>query len=159
MTNDVGTTQVTLPSDVEIRLTRVFDAPAARVWAAHTEPALLRQWQLGPEGWTMPVCEIDLRPGGAWRCVWRSTEGQGEFQIGGEYREIEAPHRLVQTEGMDDGPKGLTTTVLTELDGRTLMTVTMIFPSKELRDQVHATGMADGASASYDRLDQLLPGA
>jgi uncharacterized protein YndB with AHSA1/START domain len=156
MTSDLGTTQVSKPSDVEIRMSRVFAAPAHLVWAAHTEPELIQQWQLGPDGWAMPICQVDLRPGGRWRCVWRSTQGQGEFELGGEYLQIEAPHRLVQTEGLGDGPKGVTTTVLTELDGQTLLTVTMTFPSQQLRDEVLATGMADGASISYDRLDQFL---
>lgn len=150
------TTTVTMPSDVEIEMTRIFDAPLALVFATHTEPEHLRRWQLGPDGWTMPICEIDLRVGGAWRSVWRSTEGRGEFQISGEFLEVDAPHRLVQTERMGDGPQSVSTLVFSEHDGRTLLTTTMRFPTRELRDEVLATGMTDGAAVSYDRLDTHL---
>lgn len=156
MTSDVGTTTVTMPSDHEIRMTRVFEAPQALVFAVHTEPEHVARWQLGPDGWSMPLCEIDLRPGGAWKFVWRNDETGDEFDLNGEYLEVESPRRLVQTEGMGDGPKGVTTLVLTEEEGRTRLTATMRFPSREMRDEVAATGMADGASISYDRLEKLL---
>src|ERR687885_209634 len=96
--NKVGSTTFTMPSDAEIVATRVFDAPRRLVWEAHTSPEHVPHWMLGPEGWTMPVCEIDLRPGGAWHFVWRRADGTEEFEMRGEYREIVPPERLVYTE-------------------------------------------------------------
>src|SRR5829696_3261798 len=118
--NKVGATTYTTPSDREVVATRVFDAPRRLVWEAWTTPAHLQQWMLGPEdGWTMPVCEIDLRPGGAQRFVWRKADG-AEMEIRGVYREVTPPERLVFTESWGgDWPEALNTLVLTEEEGRT----------------------------------------
>jgi uncharacterized protein YndB with AHSA1/START domain len=152
---------ITTPSDREIRVTRVFDAPRALVFDAHTRPELVRRWMLGPDGWSMPVCEIDLRPGGGYRHVWRSDADGSEFGFRGEYREIVAPERIVHTERFDgteagDDTDALCTLVLTEADRRTTLTYTMRYPSREVRDQALASGMTDGMAASYDRLESVL---
>ncbi|HET9674775.1 MAG TPA: SRPBCC family protein [Gaiellaceae bacterium] len=154
--NSVGETTFTTPSDREIAMTRVFDAPRALVWEVHTKAEHLSQWMLGPEGWTMPVCEIDLRPGGAWRFVWRRSEGS-EMEMKGAYQEIVPPERLVSTESWgEDWPETLNTLVLSEDDGRTTLSSTVLYPSKEARDAALETGMKDGASVSFDRLADYL---
>jgi uncharacterized protein YndB with AHSA1/START domain len=154
--NKVGTTTFTTPSDRELVATRVFDAPRTLVWAAHTDPKHVSQWLLGPEGWTMPVCEIDLRPGGAWHWVWRGPDGT-EMEMRGVYREVTPPERLVNTEEWGgDWPETLTTLVLTEEDGKTTISTTVLYPSKEAREAAIGTGMKEGWSASYDRLDEYL---
>jgi uncharacterized protein YndB with AHSA1/START domain len=150
--NKVGTTTFTTPSDREIVMARVFDAPRTLVWEAWTNPEHVPHWMLGPEGWTMPVCEIDLRPGGAWHFVWRRSDGT-EMEMRGEYREITPPERLVSTESWGgDWPETLNTLILTEDDGKTTMTQTVLYPSTEARDAALETGMKEGASESFDRL-------
>ena len=151
-----GTTTFTTPSDREVVATRLFDAPRELVWKAYTEPEHLRQWMLGPEGWTMPVCEVDLRPGGAYRYVWRKDDGT-ELTITGVHKEVEPPERLVATESWgEDWPEALNTLVFDEEDGRTTLTVTVLYPSQEARDAALATGMTDGWSMGYERLDEVL---
>ena len=151
-----ATTTFTTPSDTEIEFTRVFDAPRRLVFDAFTSPEHVPQWMLGPNGWTMPVCEIDLRPGGKWRFVWRKDDGS-EMAMTGEYREVVPPERLVNTETWGpDWPETLNTLVLTESDGRTTATCTVSYPTREARDAAYATGMKDGATRSYDRLAEHL---
>jgi uncharacterized protein YndB with AHSA1/START domain/DNA-binding transcriptional ArsR family regulator len=151
-----GETTVTTPSDREVVAARVFEAPRELVWSAYTEPDHLRRWMLGPEGWTMPVCELDLRPGGAYRFVWRKEDGS-ELTITGVHKEVEPPERLVATESWgDEWPESLNTITFSEEDGRTTITVTMLYPSKEARDAALATGMTDGMNQGYDRLEELL---
>jgi uncharacterized protein YndB with AHSA1/START domain len=111
---------------------------------------------LGPEGWTMPVCEIDLRPGGGWHFVWRKSDGS-EMEMRGAYREVTPPERLVHTESWGgDWPETLNTLVLTEEGGKTTSTQTILYPSKEARDAALKTGMKEGASQSLDRLEEYL---
>ena len=154
--NKVGETRFTTPSDREILGTRVVDAPRELVWEAWTNPEHVPNWLLGPDGWTMPVCEIDLRPGGAWHFVWRRSDGT-EMEMRGEYREVEPPERLVHTESWGgDWPETLNTLILSEEDGKTTMAQTVLYPSKEARDAALATGMKDGASVSFERLDEYL---
>jgi len=149
-------TTFTTPSDLEIAMARVFDAPRELVFDAWTNPRHLPHWLLGPAGWTMPVCEIDLRPGGAWHFMWRQTDGT-EMSMRGVYREIVRPERLVSTESWGpDWPETLNTLILTEKDGKTTATVTALYPSKEARDKALQTGMKQGVTASYDRLAELL---
>ncbi len=155
----MGQLKVTMPSDREIAMTRVFDAPRTLVFDAHTKPELVKRWLLGPPGWTMPVCEIDLRVGGKYRWVWRSDSDGSTMGIGGVYREIAAPERLVTTERFDEAwypGEGLNTLVLVEKGGRTRLTQTMRYESKEARDAVLKSGMDKGVEASYDRLAELL---
>jgi uncharacterized protein YndB with AHSA1/START domain len=152
-----GSYEVTTPSEHEIRLTRLFDAPPALVFEAMTKPEHVRQWwgRLG-EGYSVPVCEIDLRVGGKWKFVNRHPGGEVTFH--GEYLEIAPPGRIVFTETMDPHPEpgSVVTGEFTEEDGKTRMTVTVRYPSKDVRDMVMATGMAKGAGISYDRLEDLL---
>ena len=153
---NTGALEVTTPSDREIVMTRVFDAPRHLVFDAWTNPKHLPRWMLGPEGWTMPVCEIDLRPGGTWRFVWRRSDGT-EMEMRGRYREVMPPERLVSTESWGgDWPETLNTLLLSEEDGRTTVTNTILYPSKEARDAALKTGMKEGVAASYDRLAALL---
>jgi uncharacterized protein YndB with AHSA1/START domain len=148
---------VTHPSDNAVTVSRSFDAPADLVFACHTQPKLVQRWQLGPPGWTMPVCEIDLRVGGVYRYVWRSDADGSEFGFTGRYREIAVPSLIVHTEAMIGTPgEAVVTTIFEERAGRTTLTLTMSFESREVRDQVLLTGMTDGMAQSYDRLDQLL---
>ena len=149
--------EVSTPSEAEIRMTRLFNAPPALVFEVMSRPEHIRQWwgQLG-EGYSVPVCEVDLRVGGKWRFVNRHPKGEAEFY--GEYLEIDAPHRLVFTEifaPFPDSPSTVTS-VLTEENGKTRMTATVRYPSQQVRDMVIGTGMANGASTSYDRLEDLL---
>lgn len=149
-------TEFSTPSDREILAVRVVDAPRRLVWDAWTKPEHVPEWMLGPGGWNMPVCEIDLRPGGGWRFVWRKDDGT-EMEMDGDYREIDAPERLVNTERWGgDWPETLNTLVLTEEDGRTTMTATVLYPSREARDAAMQTGMLDGWAAAYDLLDLYL---
>lgn len=153
---NTATLKVTTPTDREIVMTRAFDAPRELVWEAWTNPTYVREWLLGPEGWTMPVCEIDLRPGGSWRYVWRKADG-AEMAMAGAYREVAPPERLVSTEKWGpEWPETVNTMVLTESEGRTTTTLTMTYPSREARDAALKTGMSDGMDQSFARLDMLL---
>jgi uncharacterized protein YndB with AHSA1/START domain len=147
---------VTTPSDREIQMTRLFDAPRHLVWEAMNKPEHIKRWwgRLG-EGYSVPVCEVDLRPGGKWRFVNRHPKGEAEFY--GEYREIVPPERVVFTEIFAPFPDSgsLVTAVLTEENKKTRLTVTAQYPSLEVRDMVIGTGMAKGAAASYDRLEEV----
>lgn len=153
-----NSTEFTTPTDREVVATRTFDAPRELVWDMFTKPEHLQQWLLGPDGWEMPICEVDLRPGGTYRYGWAEAEtGANPFELSGTFKEIEQPHRIVHTEQfMGEGPESIVTLELTEEDGKTRMTTTMLYPSKEVRDQVLATGMTDGAGKSYDRLAEYL---
>ena len=157
--------QVTLPSDREVQVTRSFKAPRALVFRAFTEPALVRRWMLGPPGWSMPVCEMDVRVGGAYRWRWRSDTDGKEFGFFGTFREVQAPSRIVHTESYDPGDLGegyptggeaLITTSFTEEGGVTTMTTLMDFGSKGARDAAVKTGMTDGMEQSYQLLDRIL---
>jgi uncharacterized protein YndB with AHSA1/START domain len=155
-TTSTYTTKFTRPLDRQIIGTRTFDAPRTLVWDCWTKPEHVKNWMLGPDGWTMPVCEIDLRPGGKWHWVWRKSDGS-EMEMHGEYREIVPPERLVNTENWGgDWPETLNTLVLTEENGQTTTVSTVIYPSKEARDRATATGMEDGWARSYDRFDEYL---
>jgi uncharacterized protein YndB with AHSA1/START domain len=147
---------VTTPTDREIVMTRVFDAPRRLVFEAWTSPEHLPHWMLGPEGWTMPVCESDLRPGGAWHFVWRRADGT-QMAMRGAYQEVKPPERLVSSESWGGNwPETLNTLLLTEEDGRTTITLTVLYPSKEARDAALKTGMTKGVSLSFDRLAGYL---
>jgi uncharacterized protein YndB with AHSA1/START domain len=155
---NAGTLKVTTPSDLEIAMTRVFSAPRRLVFEALTKPELVKQWLLGPPGWTMPVCEIDLRVGGAFRYVWRHAEGR-EMGMGGVFREIVPQERIVHTELFDEAwyaGEALVTNVLVEQGGKTTLTLTSRFETRETRDAVLKSGMESGVAVSYDRLEQLL---
>jgi uncharacterized protein YndB with AHSA1/START domain len=155
---NTGTLEVTTPTDREIVLTRVFDAPRRLVFDAFTKPELLKRW-FGPRGWSLIVCEVDLRVGGTFRFVMRGPDGK-EMGMRGIYREIAAPERSVHTESFDDYPgESQVTTVLVEQGGRTTLTATVLYPSQEIRDMVIKSGMEHGAAESYDKLAELLVSA
>jgi uncharacterized protein YndB with AHSA1/START domain len=147
---------ITTPTDREVVMTRVFDAPRQLVFDALTRPDLLKRWLDAP-GRSLELCEIDLRVGGAYRYVWR---GAGKKDVGtrGVFREIVRGQRLVQTESWEDWDAGETsvTTVLVEKNGRTTLTSTVLFPSKEVRDTILKSGMEPGARQQYDRLAEVL---
>jgi uncharacterized protein YndB with AHSA1/START domain len=149
--------EVSQPSACVVRMTRLFDAPRALVYEVMTKPEHVQRWwgQLG-EGYSVPVCEIDLRVGGKWRFVNRHPKGEAAFY--GEYRELNPPERCVFTEIFADFPDvvSVVTSVLTEENGKTRMTATVEYPSQAVRDMVLSTGMAKGAATSYDRLEDLL---
>lgn len=144
--------------DQHVVVTRRFDAPPELVYRAHTEPALIQQWMLGPEGWTMPVCINEARPGGRIRFEWSDGKGGG-FYLTGEVLEVEPYRRLVHVERMhlpDPTPDNHVETRL-EPDGTgTLMTMRMTLPNAEVRQQMLATGMEHGMEASYVRLEHVL---
>jgi uncharacterized protein YndB with AHSA1/START domain len=148
--------KVTTPSDREIRMTRLFDAPRNLVFEAMSKPEHIRQWwgRLG-DAYSVPVCEVDLRPGGAWRFVNRHPKGEAVFY--GVYREIAAPERIVFTEIFEPFPdtESVVTAVLTEENGKTRLTVTAEYPSLQVRDMVLKTGMEKGAAISYDNLEEV----
>jgi uncharacterized protein YndB with AHSA1/START domain len=151
------TFKVTTPSDTEIRMTRLFDAPRRLVFEVLTRPEHVRRWwgNLG-EGYSVPVCEIDLRPGGKWRFMGRGPDGDIPAFYG-EFSEIVPPERIVQTEIFEPYPDapGVNTTILTEENGKTRVTVTSAYGSKEIRDMVLQSGMETGAAISYDRLEDV----
>jgi len=125
-----GNLKLTTPGDREIVMTRALDAPRRLVFDAFTKPELVKQWLLGPPGWSMPICEIDLRVGGAYRYVWRRESDGSEMGMGGVYREIAAPERLVATEKFDQPwypDEAVGTTVLGEQGGKTTITQTVLY--------------------------------
>jgi uncharacterized protein YndB with AHSA1/START domain len=152
------TFQVTTPSEREIRLTRLFDAPPQLVFDAMTRPEHVRRWWgILSDKHSVAVCEIDLRVGGTWRFVGRGPEGEYPAFYG-VYREIQPPGRLVFTEIFEPYPDGgsVVTSLFTEENGKTRLTVTSLFESLEVRDMVLQTGMEHGAAISYDRLEDLV---
>ena len=155
----VGTLDVVARGDREIVMTRDFDAPRTLVFDAFTKPDLVRRWLLGPDGWTMPVCAIDLRVGGGYRYEWRKEDKGMTMGIRGVYREIARPSRLVNTERFDESwypGECVVTTVFEEESGRTRVTMTLLYDSAEARDGVLKSGMERGVSVSYDRLSNIL---
>jgi uncharacterized protein YndB with AHSA1/START domain len=151
---------VTTPSDREIVMTRQFNAPRQLVFDAMTKPELIRRWLFAPPGWAMTVCEDDARVGGTFRWEWASAGGPA-MAMHGVYREVVPPERIVRTETFDTGcaPQAgeqIVTLTLTEQGGQTLLTLTILYPSKEARDATIASGMERGVAAGYDNLDELL---
>jgi uncharacterized protein YndB with AHSA1/START domain len=148
--------KLSLPTEREVVLTRVFGAPRDLVFDACTKCELLKRW-MGAPGRSLEVCEIDLRQGGAYRFVWRGPD-QTDVGMHGIYREVEAPNRFVRTEAWEDWDAGevLVTTELIEHDGRTKLTSTVLFPSRAVRDTVLKAGMEHGAAESFDKLEQYL---
>jgi uncharacterized protein YndB with AHSA1/START domain len=152
------TLKVTTPSDREIAMIRSFDAPRRLVFEAFIKPELLQRWLLGPDGWTMPVCEVDARPGGKYRYVWRKA-GKGDMGTGGVFSEVTPPERIVCTEKFDDPwyeGESIVTTIFEEQNGRTTVTQTMLFDNQATRDGVLKSGMESGVAVSYDRLAEIL---
>lgn len=157
--NNAAGLQVAARGDREIVMTRVFNAPRVLVFQAFTQPTLLKRWLLGPPGWSMPVCEIDLRVGGKYRYVWRNDASGQEMGMGGVYREIVSPERIVSTEKFDEAwypGEAVGTVTLVEQAGKTTLTQTIQYGSREARDAVLKSPMESGVAASYDRLAELL---
>ena len=160
--------EVSLPSDTEVRVTRDFRAPRTLVWQAHTEPNLLRRWMSGMPGWSMPVCEMDVRPGGKYRWGWRSDETGAGFGFFGTFKDVDAPAAMTQEEYFDAGDAGEITgdmpvnspsinrTTFTETNGITTVIMLIDYGSKAARDAAVSTGMTDGMEISYTSLDALL---
>jgi uncharacterized protein YndB with AHSA1/START domain len=157
--------QVTLLGDAQVRVTRDFKAPRTLVWQAHTDPKLVKLWMLGPPGWSMPVCEMDVRPGGTYLWRWRSDETGKIFGFHGDYHEVEQPAKIVHAEFYDPGDLGgamdttqpaIIDTRFTEKNGITSLVMVMTFFSKEIRDAAVSTGMTDGMEMGYERLDKLF---
>ena len=153
-----GTSEYTTPSDREIRVVRAFSAPRKLVYEAMSNPKHLPKWMTGPEGWTMPVCEMDLRAGGKWRFVYRMANGQ-EMTLQGSYREIVPLERMVSTESWGpDWPETVNTMELTDAQqGVTIVTLTVLYPTKDARDAALASGMKEGMDMGFAKLDKLLP--
>jgi uncharacterized protein YndB with AHSA1/START domain len=150
--------KVSAQGDRELLMTRMFDAPRTLVFDAFTKPELVRQWLLGPPGWTMPVCEIDLRVGGSFRYVWRNENGH-EMGMGGVFREIVPPERIVSTEKFDQSwypGEAVGTIVLTERGGKTTLTQTVRYDTAEALQAVLKSPMEEGVAAGYNRLEELL---
>jgi uncharacterized protein YndB with AHSA1/START domain len=155
---NIGLLEITTPSDREIAMTRVFNAPARLVFDAWTKPELIKRWLGVRAGWTMAVCEVDLRVGGAYRFVWRGPDMT--MGMGGLYREVVPPVRLVSTEKFDEAwyeGEAVDTMVLVEREGKTTVTTTVRYVSREVRDAVIKSGMATGVAEGYDKLAELLP--
>ncbi len=153
----VGRLSATLPDARTIRLTRDFNAPRQLVWDAHTQPALIRRWLLGPPGWTMPVCEVDLSVGGHYRYEWHNANGLA-MALSGTYRIVEAPGTLADTQRFDDdwtqGPAD-THLVFSEGSGKTRLVMDIAYASPAARDLAVATPMMEGMEAGYERLETL----
>jgi len=152
-----GALTVTAQGDRQIVMTRSFNAPRRLVWDAYTKPELLKRWLLGPDGWYFTTCDVDLRVRGKYRFVWKNDEKNATLGMGGEYREIAAPGRLVSTEKFDDFPgEAINTMELAEHNGVTTLIVTVLSPSPEARDGMLQSGMEKGVARSYERLDDVL---
>ena len=147
-----------LLSDTQVRVARVIRGSVDEVWRAHNDADLMKQWLLGPDGWTMPVCEVATRVGESYRYVWEPTGGGGGFGFTGELLESEAPYRAVTTEAMIgmDFPGTLNELTLTPVEAGTLLSLVITYANIEQRDAILATGMTGGMETSYARLEGLL---
>ena len=149
-------TESQILSDTEVRISRIIRGSVKDVWRAHHDPALMKRWLLGPDGWTMPVCEVAENVGDSYRYEWEAADGSQRFGFEGELIESVAPNRAVTTERMIgmDGPGVTNVMTLTPLDGGTLLTIVVTYPSLEVRDMVLGTGMVGGMEQSYARLER-----
>lgn len=153
--------KISTPSGREILVERDFNAPRQLVFDAFTKPELVRRWLLGPDGWTMPVCEIDLRVGGAYRYVWRKESIGKDMGMGGVFREVIRPEKLVATEKFDEAwyaGEALNTTVFEQHGAITRVKLTVLYESTEARDMASRSGMERGMIAGYNRLEEMLAG-
>ena len=156
--SNTGTLQLATRGDREIVMTRMFEAPRNLVWACFTQPELVKRWLFGPPGWSFVVCDIDLRVGGAYRYVWRKDDGT-EMGMGGIHREIVPHERIVNTQLFDQdwtGGEAVGTVEFTERNGRTTVTQTVLYTSRDAREMVLKSGMKEGMQMGYDRLAELM---
>jgi len=159
-----NTLNIAARGEREIVITRAFDAPRHLVWDALTQPELIRRWLFSPPGWQMTECLEDLRVGGAYRWAWNGPDGKQAMVLRGVYREVTKPERMSRTEVFEMGcapQKGenIATVVFSEQGGRTTLTTTVLYPSKEARDGMLASGMEHGMAAGYDRMEEMLKAA
>lgn len=155
---DTAKLKVSTPSELEILMTREFDAPRHLVYEAMTQPELLKRWFFGPDGWSLHECDIDMRVGGAYRYVWKGPEGE-LMASGGVIRELTPPERWVVTEKFEDPwfpGESLVTMLWNEQGAGTAFSLTMLFQTKEARDGALQSGMETGLAAGYDRLEKIL---
>ncbi len=154
-------TESRILSDTQVRVSRIIRGDVEQVWRAHHEPELVQRWLLGPEGWTMPVCEVATNIGDTYRYEWEKTDGTERFGFTGQLTESQPPAREVTTEAMigTDGPSTLNELTLTPLADGTLLSVVITYPGAEVRDVILGTGMVDGMETSYARLEELITGA
>jgi uncharacterized protein YndB with AHSA1/START domain len=148
-------THAEILSDTQIRVSRVIRGSVDQVWEAHHNPDLMKRWLLGPDGWTMPVCEVAQRVGDTYRYEWEETGSGNRFGFDGEVFESNPPHREATTEHMIDTDYPSTTNemTLTPIEGGTLLSLVITYANAEVRDTVLATGMTDGMETSYARLE------
>ena len=151
-------TDAQLLSDTQVRVSRVIRGSAEQVWRAHHDASLMRRWMLGPDGWSMPTCDVATNPGDSYRYEWEKADGSERFGFEGELLESAAPHRAVTTERMIgmDGPGVRNEMTLVPVEGGTLLSLLITYPSKELRDMILGTGMTTGMETSYQRLEREL---
>ncbi len=154
-------THAQLMGDTQVRISRVIRGSVDAVWEAHHDPDLIRRWLTGPDGWTMPVCEVAIRVGDSYRYEWEAADGSGRFGMEGELLEVDPPHREVTTERMIgvEGPANRNEMTLTAVEGGTLLTFVITYPNAEVRQTILGTGMTDGMEASYRRLEEDVLGA
>ncbi|MFW2512761.1 SRPBCC family protein [Demequina sp. SO4-13] len=143
-------------SDTQVRVSRVIRGSVEQVWSAHHEPELMKRWLLGPDGWTMPVCEVATSVGETYRYEWEDGHGEGRFGFTGELLATDPPFREVTTESMIgvEGEPSVNELTLTPVEGNTLLTLVITYPNTQVRDMVLATGMTDGMETSYARLEE-----
>ena len=154
----MGKLTLNMEGDTHVVVTRRFAAPPEKVFRAHTEPQLMQKWLLGPEGWTMPVCINEARPGGRIRCEWTDGKG-GDFYLTGEYIAVEPYSRTVHVERMhlpDPTPDNHVETLFEPDGDGTLLTLRMTLPDAETRAAMLATGMEEGMEASYARMESMM---
>lgn len=154
---EVGT-QVQILGDTTVRVSRIIRGDVETVWRAHNEAALVQQWMLGPDGWTMPVCEIAAEVGDTYRYEWDQEGGDGHFGFTGTLLESIPPHRAVTTEAMigTEGPTVRNELTLTPVDGGTLVSLLITYPDADVRDAILGTGMVDGMETSYSRMESVI---
>lgn len=163
--------KVSTPTDTTIVMNRTFQAPRRLVWDAMTNPDLVQRWMFCPPGWSWAECDMDVRVGGKYRWAWNGPDGKLALSIWGVHREVTPPSKIVHTERMEMGPGAgecgsdggfaepwelVATLELSEAEGRTSMTMTLTFGSKEARDGALASGMEHGMEAGYQSLDAIL---
>lgn len=153
-----GELKATTRGDREVVMTRDFNAPRQLVFDAFTKPDLIKRWLLGPPGWSLASCDMDLRVGGKWRFVWRDNANGQEMGMGGTFREIDRPSRLVHTEEFEGAPdhQAIETKEFAEKSGRTTFTQVTVYASREARDAVWQGEMDGGMAETFDRLDEML---